>query len=229
MGELKRYGVIESKNKREIVLLQGLGCRYKRCLFCDYYLDVSPQYEEINHQALSCVEGRYGILEIINSGSFGELSQKTLEAILHIAHTKKIKQLIFECHYLYRDEILDLKKFFDGIEVKVKLGLESFNVYLREKLLKKGICEVFPNQIAHDFDEANLLVGLAGQSIDMIEQDIVLGLEYFERICVNVMCDNSKMHANQAVIDEFLDTLYPLYKDEWRIDFLLDNTDFGVG
>lgn len=33
--EMTRYSVIEDKNPREIVLLRGRGCAWKRCRFCD--------------------------------------------------------------------------------------------------------------------------------------------------------------------------------------------------
>ena len=39
--ELVRYNVIAEKNPREIILLRGLGCKWKRCKFCDYHLDFS--------------------------------------------------------------------------------------------------------------------------------------------------------------------------------------------
>ena len=63
----------------------------------------------------------------------------------------------------------------------------------------------------------------------MINKDIELGLKYFERICLNVMCDNSKMQADRGVIEVFLNKIYPQIKDHPRIDILLENTDFGVG
>ena len=37
-----RYSVITDKNPREIVLLRGFGCAWKKCTFCDYHLDCSP-------------------------------------------------------------------------------------------------------------------------------------------------------------------------------------------
>lgn len=37
-----RYAVINEKNPREIVMLRGLGCSWRRCRFCDYHLDFSP-------------------------------------------------------------------------------------------------------------------------------------------------------------------------------------------
>lgn len=226
---MRRYGLIESKNKREIVLLQGLGCRYKACRFCDYYYDVSAQSDELNAAALSEVSGKYGILEVINSGSFGELSELSLERIRETTWHKGIHTLIFECHYLYREEIAWLREYFSSFKIRVKLGLESFDYHLREALLKKGIKEHRDEEIARDFDEANFLVGVEGQNLEMIKYDLEMGLKLFDRICVNVMCDNSKMKTNKELIAEFMQKIYPFYCENERIDFLLENTDFGVG
>lgn len=226
---MNRYAKIEEKNKREIVLLQGRGCRYKRCRFCDYYLDVSSEMEQINASALSQVSGVYGILEVINSGSFGELTMKTWEKIRNIAIKTKLHALIFECHYLYCDEIPSLRAFFEDFEVRIKLGLETFDYDLREKVLKKGIKERDMVKIAQYFDEANFLVGLEGQSLAMIEWDLQKGLELFDRICVNIVCENSKIKPQTSVIADFMQDLYPIYRDHERIDFLIENTDFGVG
>ncbi|RDU68854.1 radical SAM protein [Helicobacter brantae] len=226
---MKRYGVIEEKNKREIVLLQGSGCKYKRCSFCDYYLDVGEQSYELNCQALNQVRGHYGILEVVNSGSFDEIDSKSMAKILEVAKERGVHTLIFECHYLYRSKIAKLKEYFSDFRVKLKLGLESFDYDFREGVLKKGIKIASPKEIAKDFDEANFLIGVSSQSGEMIKKDIALGLEHFERICLNVMCDNSKMKADRGVIEIFLKEIYPQIKDNPRIDILLENTDFGIG
>ena len=65
---MNRYAEIHNKNKREIVLLQGNGCKYKQCTFCDYYLDVSKNSYTINSQTLEQVKGIYG--EIVNKYDF---------------------------------------------------------------------------------------------------------------------------------------------------------------
>lgn len=226
---MNRYAEIHNKNKREIVLLQGNGCKYKQCTFCDYYLDVSKNSYTINSQTLEQVKGIYGVLEVINSGSFDEIDSKSMQKILKVAKDKGIGILIFECHYLYKNKIPSLKNFFLDFEVKIKLGLESFDYALREGLLKKGIKPKDPQEIAKDFDEANFLIGITSQNEDMINKDIELGLKYFERICLNVMCDNSKMQADRGVIEVFLNKIYPQIKDHPRIDILLENADFGVG
>lgn len=66
--------------------------------------------------------------------------------------------------------------------------------------------------------------------MESMEKDITLGLKYFERICLNIMCENSTaIKPDQKVIDDFIHYLYPKYKDNNRVDILINNTDFGVG
>ena len=230
---MERYGKITNKRKREIVLLKGRGCVYSKCAFCDYYLDACPSEREnflLNKQVLAQVDGEYGDLEVINSGSVFELDANTLELIKRTAKEKGISTLHFEAHYLYRDRIPSLRSQFSDFDVKMKLGLETFDRDFREGVLNKGIPQKDPRVIAQGFDEANFLFGIKGQSAQSMERDIELGLEHFERICINLMCDNSaKIKPDASVIDEFMTKIYPRYVDDWRVDILLENTDFGVG
>ncbi len=112
----------------------------------------------------------------------------------------------------------------------MKLGLETFDYDFRENTLKKGIKEKKEEIISEYFDEANFLFGISGQTIQSMEQDIQLGLKYFERICINIMCRNStEINPDKQVISDFINKLYPKYMDNERIDILINNTDFGVG
>lgn len=230
---MERYSVIEEKNKREIVLLRGLGCVYRKCTFCDYYSDSSENMQEndaLNREVLSKVSGKYGDLEVINSGSVFELGQATLREIKRVCSEKGVRTLHFEAHYLYRNRIPELKRFFEGCDVKMKLGLETFDYEFRESVLKKGIAEREPAVIAEAFEEANFLFGVAGQTPESMQSDIELGLRYFERICINLMCGNSTaVQPDAEVIRSFTEHLYPIYRDDPRVDILLNNTDFGVG
>ena len=232
---MQRYSVITEKNPREIVLLRGQGCRYRRCAFCDYHSDASCDEHanlRINTQALGNVTGQYGILEVVNSGSFFELDSSTMKAIIGVCVAKKISTVHFECHWLYRRHIPALREAFGekGITVKMKIGVETFDVNYRDKIMKKGISEENPAAIAEVFNECCLLFGLPGQSVDSMKYDIETGLAYFERICVNIMIENSApLQPDPKVRQEFLEKVWPLYKDNPRIDILLNNTDFGVG
>lgn len=230
---MERYSIIKEKNPREIVLLRGRGCVYKKCSFCDYHTDCcasDAKNYQLNQSVLSHVDGRYGNLEVINSGSVFELDRQTLELIKSIAYSKKINTIHFESHFLYDSKIAELRKEFRDFSLKMKLGLETFDYDFREKFLHKGIDEENPEIISRNFDEANFLFGISGQTVSSMQQDIQLGLKYFERICINIMCSNStEIKPDIHVISDFMQKIYPVYKDDERVDILINNTDFGVG
>ncbi len=96
--------------------------------------------------------------------------------------------------------------------------------------MRKGIPDQDPSAISQDFDEANFLFGIRGQSSASMERDIALGLTWFERICINIMCPNTTdILPDRELISFFRRELYPKYKNNDRIDILIQNTDFGVG
>ena len=230
---MERYSKILSKRKREILLLRGKGCVYKKCPFCDYHLDSCPDENAnytLNQEVLRQVTGEFGDLEVINSGSVFELDSLTLDLIRTVCREKQISTIHFESHYLYRDRIPALRQEFSPFRLKMKLGLETFDWDFRENVLKKGIPEQDAALISRHFDEANLLFGIKGQTRESMERDIALGLSHFERLCVNIMCRNTtSVRPDDQVISQFLEHIYPKYKDDERIDILIQNTDFGVG
>ena len=232
---MERYSIIKEKNPREIVLLRGCGCSWRRCRFCDYHLDFSANAQAnyaLNQRELAKVTGIYQKLEVINSGSFTDLDQNTMALIQEICISKDIKEIHFECHWNDRAAIKALRAGFAalGIAVKVKIGVETFDPLFRESYLDKGITATDPAEIAADFDECCLLFGLPGQSRESMERDIETGLTHFERICINIMTENGQpIKPDPAVIEIFLKELYPKYMRNPRMDILLDNTDFGVG
>nr|WP_330364662.1 hypothetical protein [Clostridioides difficile] len=88
---MDRYSEITNKNQREIVLLKGFPCIWGKCSFCDYIDDNSNLEEEMNKlnlKVLKNVTGKYGVLEVINSGSCFELPKDTLEKIKCIIKEK---------------------------------------------------------------------------------------------------------------------------------------------
>ena len=230
-----RHSIIHEKNPREIVLLRGSGCRWKNCSFCDYHLDCSENEAEnfaLNTAVLRNVTGLYHHLEVVNSGSFPELGNETLFFIAELCRKKEIKTLHFECHYLYRDEIEKWRKVFAecGTELKIKTGVETFDYDFREHFLKKGIDEKDPEKIAEAFDECCLLFGLRGQTAESMIRDIETGLRYFERVCVNIFNENAtNIEPDTAVIAEFKEKVMPKYRNNDRVDILMENTDFGIG
>lgn len=232
---MERYSIINEKNKREIVLLRGTGCKWLKCRFCDYHTDKNINTDanfELNRSVLDKITGIYGKLEVINSGSFVELDNKTMDYILEKCLNLNIRELHFESHYMYREHIKSLKENFNkyNIDVKIKIGVETFDYLFRESYLNKGITSDNPKDISCYFDEVCLLQGLPGQTTESMLNDIEIGLKYFERVCINIMVENTMpIKPDKKVIKLFIDNVYPLYKDNQRVDILLNNTDFGVG
>lgn len=216
-------------------MLRGTGCQWRQCTFCDYHLDYSRDEDAnylLNQQELDKVTGRFHRLEIINSGSFNELDEKTIRAIGEKCLEKRIAHLHFEMHWMHRREIPKLRRYFQelGIFVHVKMGVETFDSNFRDEVLKKGMHYATPVEIQAYADDVCLLFGLEGQTVDSMRQDIETGLRLFQRVCINIMTANStKVRPDEEVTDCFRHELYPLYKDNPRIDILINNTDFGVG
>lgn len=230
-----RYSVIREKNPREILLLRGSGCKWRRCTFCDYHLDFSRDEDAnflLNQKELAKVTGCFHRLEVINSGSFCDLDDKTLHLIRQVCEEKEIRELHFECHWMHRDEIKAAKDFFaeKDICLKIKMGVETFDPQFRETVLRKGFTADSPQEIAEYAHEVCLLFGLTGQTLASMKRDIETGLAFFERICINIMVANStKMKPDRDVIRIFAENLYPLYIGNERVDILMENTEFGVG
>ena len=230
MSELVRYSLIKTKFPREFLLLQGKGCVYKKCKFCDYYNDVYENPFEINKSVITKVSGETGVLDIINSGSCFELDDSTMKLIYKTALERNIHTIWFETHYLYKNKLSEFRKKFPGIKLKFRTGVESFNPKIRQ-FLNKGIPQnVTAYDISKDFDGVCLLVGFVGQTREDIIKDINLAREYFEYTSVNVFVENStEMKRDHTLVTWFKENLYHKIKNEPSIEILMNNTDLGVG
>lgn len=227
---MDRYAVIHTKLRREFVLLQGTGCRWRKCTFCDYHEDVSEHPFEVNRQVLQQVTGAYGVLDVINSGSAYELDEETLDLIKQVVEEKHIHTLWFEMHYMYRHRLKEFASRFPEVEVKFRCGVETFDSSLRA-LWKKGIpADVTPEDVSECFQGVCLLCCTEGDSKERILSDIAIAKQYFEYFSVNLFCNNhTDLKRDEALAEWFVKEVYPLIKDDERIEILLDNTDLGVG
>ena len=204
-----RYAVIHEKNPREIVMLRGFGCSWRRCRFCDYHLDFSPDSSAnfaLNREQLEKVTGIHQKLEVINSGSFVDLDEETLALIEKVCKDCHITQVHFECHWRHREAIAPFRRRFaaHGIELKIKTGVETFDALFRESYLDKGIDARSPEELAEYFDEVCLLQGIPGQTAESMDRDIQTGLTYFERVCINIMQEKKKpINPYSCVIEMF--------------------------
>lgn len=226
-----RYSTIDKKNKREIVLLKSSPCIWGRCSFCDYINDNDTDFTKdicLNKSVLKKVTGKYGVLEVINSGSCFELPKSTLNDIKLLTVSKDIKKLFFESHWLYRHRLHEMEDFFK-VPIIFKCGIETFDNDFRNKILNKNAVFSDPKEVSLYFKSICLLVGIKGQTKDMIKQDIEYLLEYFEYGCINIFVENStNIKRDDTLIDWFHNSFSFLEKEK-NIEILWNNTDFGVG
>ena len=227
---MERYALIHTKMPREFVLLQGTGCRWRKCTFCDYHQDVSENPFTVNESVLRQVTGHYGVLDVINSGSALELDDDTIALINQVVKEKQIHTLWFEAHYMYRKKLVDFASRFAPTKVKFRCGVETFDPTLREEW-KKGIpASVTPEYVAKYFQGVCLLCCTQGESKERILNDIRIAREHFEYFSVNVFCNNSTpMKQDSELAGWFACEVYPQIKDADGIEVLMENTDLGVG
>ena len=227
---MERYALIHTVMPREFVLLQGQGCKWKQCTFCDYHTDMSAEPFAVNRDVLSYVTGVYGVLDVINSGSAMELDEQTIEEIKRVVKEKNIHTLWFEAHYMYRNQLVKFAEQFEGVKVKYRCGIESFDGALREQWRKGVAVDVTVEDVAKYFQGVCLLCCTDGDSKERIMRDIALAERYFDYSSVNVFCENSTtVKRDDELAKWFVEEVYPELKESKKIEILINNTDLGVG
>lgn len=228
---MERYSRIENKCKREIVLLKARPCAWSKCTFCDYIEDNSTCIDEmikINADVLSHVTGEYGVLEVIDSASIFELPQQTLELIKQIIHDKNIHTLFVESHWIYHSKIQQMRDYF-GINMIIKTGVETFDDDFRNYVLNKNVTFSSIEELKSYFDSPCLMVGIKGQTKEMIQKDMEILTKHFQYGTINIYRNNSTpIQRDDQLIQWFMQN-YAYLQDDPRYDFLCDPTDFGVG
>jgi len=228
---MERYGIIDKKQKREIVLLKGRPCFWGKCAFCDYIADNSTdeaEIEGINRKVLDEVTGRFKALEVINSGNVFELTEATKCRIKEVCFKKDIERLYFESHWAYHKRLDEIRNYF-SIPIVFKCGIETFDHHFRNEVLKKGAYFDDPKEVARYMDSICILVGIKGQTKDMIRRDIDILERYFQYGCVNIYSPNTTdIKLDNELISWFKEEYDYLNQSE-KIDVLWNNTDFGVG
>ncbi|WP_122639952.1 radical SAM protein [Romboutsia sp. Marseille-P6047] len=228
---MDRYSVIENKNKREIVLLKGFPCIWGKCAFCDYIEDnstIEDEINKVNFEVLSNITGKYKVLEVINSGSCFELPKQTLSRIKEIINEKKIEKLFLESHWCYRNKLNEMRDFF-GVPIIFKIGVETFDYDFRNIILNKNARFKTVEELKNHFDSPCMLVGIVGQTKEMIDKDMEIILNNFEHATINVFVNNStSIRRDEEIVKWFVEK-YKYLDDNPKIDILYNNTDFGVG
>lgn len=228
---MDRYNIIEGKNKREIVLLKSFPCIWGKCSFCDYIDDNSTkeiEMNDLNKEILKEVTGVYESLEVINSGSCFELPKGTLEEIKKVILEKNIKKLFLESHWCYKNRLQEMRDFF-GIEIVFKIGVESFDNDFRNVFLNKNARFNDYKEVQKHFQSICLLVGIKGQTKDMIRNDIDIVMNHFDYGTVNIFTENTTDLKRDEELISWFEREYRYLENVEKIEVLFENTDFGVG
>jgi hypothetical protein len=228
---MERYSKILEKDKREIVLLKARRCAWGKCSFCDYIEDNDMDQQNnalINDKIIDCITGEFGVLEVINSGSFFELPEESIKRIFQVIKEKNIHRLYIEAHYLYKNKIKELRKQLD-IEIIVKTGIETFDNDFRNNVLNKNVHFVNIEEILEDYDSPCLMVGIVGQTKEMLDRDIEILTKYFKHGTINIYRNNSTHIKRDEELIKWFDKKYAYLKEDPRYDYLGVPTDVGVG
>jgi biotin synthase-like enzyme len=229
---MQRYNKIREKNVREILLLKSLPCVFGKCTFCNYILDNSTDLDEIdrvNTEVLASIDGEFGVVEIINSGSVFELPRSTLEAIRDKVDEHKVHTLYFEVYYGYHKRLSEMREFFPNQEIRYCIGIETFDDNFRKKVLHKAFSTKNIADFSEKFYACNFLICIEGQTREGILKDISIARDNFKAMVINVFVNNiTPVKRDEALVEWLLSEVYPDIKDEKQMDILIDNKDFGV-
>jgi len=129
---------------------------------------------------------------------------------------------------LYKNRIKDLRKRL-GIEVIVKTGIETFDQGMRNEILNKNVHFDSIEEILENFDSPCLMIGIQGQTKEMIRKDIEILTKYFNHGTINIYRNNSTSIKRDENLIKWFYQEYSFLKDDDRYDYLDNPTDFGVG
>jgi hypothetical protein len=184
----------------------------------------------VNRKVLDGVTGVYGVLDIINSGSAMELDTQTIDEIRRVVKENNIHTIWFEAHYMYRYQLAKFAEQFEGVQVKFRCGIESFDGALREQWKKGVAAEVSAEDVAKYFQGVCLLCCTEDDSKERILRDIALAVQLFEYASVNVFCENTTLvKRDDSLVEWFVEEVCPELKRSNKIEILINNTDLGVG
>ena len=213
------------------MLLKGFPCKWGKCSFCDYTLDNDNDEDDMNRlnfEVLENVTGKYKVLEVINSGSCFELPKNTLDRIKSVIIEKNIEKLFLESHWCYKNRLDEMRRFFN-IPIIFKTGVESFDYNFRNNFLKKNAKFKTVDELKTYFDSPCMMVGIKGQTKEMIDKDMDIVLNNFEHATINVFINNTSSIKRDEELVTWFKEKYKFLDENEKIEVLYNNTDFGVG
>ena len=135
--------------------------------------------------------------------------------------------------YLYI-KILNYLKLLKNIEllyIKLKYFLynQNYSLFIRQKFLNKHADFKTPQEVSKYFDSPCIMVGIKGQTKEMIDYDISMLKEHFESGTINVYTNNTTdIKRDDELVKWFMEK-YSYLEDDNSVEVLYVNTDFGVG
>ena len=110
-----------------------------------------------------------------------------------------------------------------------KIGVESFDDDFRNRVLNKNATFSSIEELKKYFDSPCLMVGIQGQTKEMIQKDMDILTHHFDYGTISIYRNNSTpIKRDESLIQWFMQN-YAYLQDDPRYDFLCDPTDFGVG
>lgn len=219
--EIKRY--VDRGNDGEYIHLKGYPCINSKCTFCifpkDNSLDTTSSLE-YNKELIDRVHGNSKILEVYNFGSIFEVPFPSLLYLSQKVQSKGIERLITDSHWFYRESFDQFRNFIPCDDVMIKIGLETFDNEVREKLMKKGMGYVTIDDILKYTNAINLLVGFKGQTREQILDDIDIVSKKFRFADVNIIDPNftPRECVDLDLVEWFLANFQEL-PDKFRINY----------
>jgi hypothetical protein len=172
------------------VFVRSLPCRNRgKCIFCTYHRDNTSSYTEAMKENIDLIKriplDRTGWLNIAPSASIFEVPFDSLALLNRILPGAGFDWLCTETHWEYRHLIENLIGYFSMIPTRVKIGLETFDNTQRSRLGKPFTISGW-REVRKFSDAVNLIVGVRGQTREVILEDLKIGGENFNYAEVNV-------------------------------------------
>jgi hypothetical protein len=83
--------------------------------------------------------------------------------------------------------------------------------------------------VAALFDSACVVVGIEGQTKEMIREDMAIFQRLFKHATVNVFVENTTPVKVDLDLIKWFEQEFPFLEDHPKIEVLWHNTDLGVG
>ncbi len=138
--------------------------------------------------------------------------------------------MIFEIYYGYIKRIEEIKKYFFDVEIRFRMGIETFDNDFRVKVYNKNFIlkEKEIIEISKKLFSVCLLICVKGQTKEMIENDIKIALENFQGVTINIFINNGTVIERDNELVKWFIEKYSYLTLNDKVELLIDNKDLGV-